>query len=215
MKNVAGYDVSRLVAGSLGTLGLIAEASLKVLPSPATEMTLRLEVPQVRALEMMNRWAGQPLPISATAWCDGLLSVRLSGAPVAVKAAAGLVGGEVIADTPALWKAIREHAHPFFKRATTLWRVAVPSVTPPVELPGDPFIEWGGALRWLAVGARPSEVREAARRAGGHATLFRAADKSAGAFAPLDPIVLKLHRALKAAFDPAGIFNPGRFYPEF
>jgi glycolate oxidase FAD binding subunit len=215
MKNVAGYDVSRLVAGSLGTLGLIAEASLKVLPGPATEMTRRLEVPQVRALEMMNRWAGQPLPISATAWCDGLLSVRLSGAPVAVKAAAGLVGGEEIADTPALWRAIREQAHPFFKSATTLWRVAVPSVTPPVELPGDPFIEWGGALRWLAAAARPSEVREAARRAGGHATLFRAADKSASAFAPLDPIVLKLHRALKAAFDPAGIFNPGRFYPEF
>jgi glycolate oxidase FAD binding subunit len=212
MKNVAGYDVSRLVAGSLGTLGLIAEASLKVLPRPVVETTRQLEMPEARALELMNRLAGQPLPVSATAWFDGQLAVRLSGAPVAVQSAAATIGGSEVADTPGLWRSIREQAHPFFSSAT-LWRVAVPSVTAPLGLPGAQFIEWGGALRWFSSG-KAAEVREAARRAGGHATLFRSADKSAGAFAPLDPLLLKLHRALKAAFDPAGVFNPGRLYPE-
>jgi len=208
MKNVAGYDVSRLVAGSLGTLGLIAEASLKVLPRPAMEMTRQLEMPQERALETMNRWGGQPLPISATAWHDGLLSVRLSGASVAVQSAAATIGGSELADGAAYWKSIREQTHPFFS-APTLWRIAVPSVTPRL---GEHFIEWGGALRWATSGAA-DEVRELARRSGGHATLFRGNDKSAGAFAPLDPVLLKLHRALKSAFDPAGILNPGRLYP--
>ena len=212
MKNVAGYDVSRLVAGSLGTLGLIAEASLKVLPRPGREATLQLEMPQERALETMNRWAGQPLPVSATAWFDGLLSVRLSGAPVAVESAAATIGGAELSDAAPFWNAIREHAHPFFS-SSTLWRVAVPSGSAPLALPGAQLIEWGGGLRWLSAGTA-GEVRDAARRAGGHATLFRGADKSAGAFTPLDPSLLKLHRALKQAFDPAGIFNPGRLYPE-
>jgi len=212
MKNVAGYDVSRLVAGSLGTLGLIAEASLKVLPRPASETTLQLEMPQERALEALNRWAGQPLAISATAWFDGLLSVRLSGAAVAVKSAAATIGGAELADAGAFWAAIREHTHPFFS-CSTLWRLAVPSVTPALALPGAQLVEWAGGLRWLAAGAA-TEVREAARRAGGHATLFRAPAKPAGAFAPLSPVLARLHRALKSTFDPAGILNPGRLYPE-
>jgi len=212
MKNVAGYDVSRLLAGSLGTLGLIAEASLKVLPRPLMETTRQLEMPEARALELMNRLAGQPLPVSATAWFDGQLSVRLSGAPVAVQSAAAAIGGAELADTPGFWRSIREQTHPFFA-AATLWRLALPSVAAPLGLAGAQLIEWGGALRWLSSG-QAAEVREAARRAGGHATLFRAADKSPGAFAPLDPLLLKLHRALKTAFDPAGVFNPGRLYPE-
>ena len=213
MKNVAGYDVSRLVAGSLGTLGLIAEASLKVLPRPATEMTLQLEMPQPRALDAMNRWAGQPLAVSATAWYDGLCSVRLSGAAVAVKSAAAAIGGGELEQADAFWSTIREQTHPFFS-CSTLWRIAVPSVTPALDLPGTQLIEWGGGLRWLSSGAPATAVREAARRAGGHATLFRAADKSAGAFQPLEPVPARLHRALKHTFDPAGIFNPGRLYPE-
>jgi glycolate oxidase FAD binding subunit len=211
MKNVAGYDVSRLLAGSLGTLGLITEASLKVLPRPAAELTLRLEMPQERALEAMQRWAGQPLPLSATAWRDGELLVRLSGAEPAVRAAAARVGGEPLEETP--WLAIREHTHPFFA-ASLLWRVAVPPVAPPFALPGEQLLEWGGALRWLA-GAGPADaVREAARRVGGHATLFRARDKGGGAFAPLGAAAMRLHRGLKAAFDPSGILNPGRMYAE-
>ena len=213
MKNVAGYDLSRLAAGSLGTLGLIAEASLKVLPRPASEMTLQLGMPQAEALQAMNRWAGQPLAISAMAWFDGALSVRLSGAEVAVQSACRAIGGQEVAEGTNFWHAIREQTHPFFS-ASTLWRIAVPSITPPLELAGTHFVEWGGGLRWLSSSAPATDVRAAARRAGGHATLFRAADKSAGAFAPLDPVVMRLHRALKRAFDPAGILNPGRQYPE-
>jgi glycolate oxidase FAD binding subunit len=208
MKNVAGYDVSRLVAGSLGTLGLIAEASLKVLPRPAVELTLRLEMDEAAALDTMNRWAGEPLPISATAWHAGVLAVRLSGSDAAVGGAARRIGG---AEVDYAWHAIREQTHPFFAGDAPLWRLAVPSVTPPL---GDAqLIEWGGGLRW-AHGESAAQMRDIAKRAGGHATLFRAADKSAGAFAPLEPVVMRLHRALKSAFDPAGILNPGRLYPE-
>jgi glycolate oxidase FAD binding subunit len=213
MKNVAGYDVSRLLAGSLGTLGLIAEASLKVLPRAESERTVQLEMPEARAVEAMNRWAGQPLAISATAWFDGVLSVRLSGAAIAVRSAANAIGGVELADAPAFWTSIREHTHAFFSGGT-LWRIALPSVSAPLALPGAQLIEWGGGLRWLSSGAPATQVREAARRAGGHATLFRAADKSVGAFAPLEPLLARLHRALKQTFDPAGIFNPGRLYPE-
>jgi len=213
MKNVAGYDLSRLVAGSLGTLGLIVEASLKVLPRPAAEATLRLQRAEARALEAMTGWAGQPLPVSATAWCDGVLSVRLSGAEPAVRAAAGHIGGEPADGS--FWAALREQADPFFAGAEPLWRIALPPAAPPLTLEGRQLIEWGGGLRWLKSMAGADRVRDAATRAGGHATLFRAADKSPGAFAPLDAAKLRLHRELKQAFDPAGILNPGRLYREF
>ena len=212
MKNVAGYDVSRLLAGSLGTLGLIAEASLKVLPRPAAEATLRLALPEARALEAMSGWAGRPLPVSATAWCDGVLCVRLSGAEAAVRAAAVQLGGEP-ADA-SLWADLREQSAPFFTGPEPLWRLALAPTAAPLALPGRQLIEWGGALRWLKSAAGADSVRDAALRAGGHATLFRATDKSPGAFAPLDAAKLRLHRSLKQAFDPAGILNPGRLYPE-
>jgi len=212
MKNVAGYDVSRLVAGSLGTLGLIAEVSLKLAPMPQSETTLRLEAREPRALELMNRWAGQPLPVSASAWHDGALTVRLSGSEAGVRSAAAKIGGETIGAD--YWKAIREHEDPFFAGEEPLWRLSVPSTAPPFELPGRSLIEWGGALRWLRSSASPQAIREAARHAGGHATLFRAADKGAGCFSPLDPVLERLHRELKAAFDPASVLNAGRMYPE-
>ena len=216
MKNVAGYDVSRLIAGSLGTLGLIAEISLKVLPRAPSEVSLRLEYPQDRAIDMLNRWAGQPLPISATAWHDGELHVRMSGAPTALRAAAEKIGGETVeaSEADTFWMAVREHAHAFFAGTQPLWRIAVPPTTAPIELPGAQMVEWGGGLRWLRSEGEPRTVREAATRAGGHATRFRAADRSTGAFAVLAPAILRLHRELKAAFDPAGILNPGRLYPE-
>ena len=212
MKNVAGYDVSRLIAGSLGTLGLIAEVSLKLAPRPAAQTTLRLEMPHDRALEAMNRWAGQPLPISATAWCDDELTVRLSGSAAGVRAAAAKIGGEGLEEE--FWLALREQSAPFFAGDEPLWRMAIPSTSPPLGLGGRQLIEWSGALRWLKSAENPKTIREAARRLGGHATLFRAADKAAGCFSPLDPVLLRVHRKLKAAFDPAGIFNPGRMYPE-
>jgi glycolate oxidase FAD binding subunit len=214
MKNVAGYDLTRLVAGSLGTLALIAEASIKVLPVSASELTLKLETSQDGALDAMNRCAGQPLPISATAWHAGELRVRLSGAAAAVRAAAQKIGGVALDGAQGFWAGIREHSDPFFSGDEPLWRLAVPSTCPALDLPGRLLIEWGGGLRWLKSDAEPRKLREAAQRAGGHATLFRAADKACGVFTALDPALARLHRELKAAFDPASVLNPGRLYAE-
>jgi glycolate oxidase FAD binding subunit len=216
MKNVAGYDVSRLLAGSLGTLGLIAEVSIKVLPRPQAEATLRLRMTEEKAIEALNQWAGQPLPVSATAWHDGDLGVRLSGAEAAVRAAAQKLGGESVpaAQATAFWQGVREQSDPFFAGAEPLWRIAVPPATPPLRLPGRQMIEWGGGLRWLKSGEEPRAMREAASRARGHATLFRVERRSGEAFSPLEPVAMRLHRGLKAAFDPAGILNPGRLYGE-
>jgi glycolate oxidase FAD binding subunit len=216
MKNVAGYDVSRLMAGSLGTLGIILEVSLKALPLPVAEVTLRLELPEDRAIEQLNRWAGRPLPISASAWNDGALTLRLSGAAAAVREAARKIGGAHVEDDEAsrFWTGIREHTDRFFRDAAPLWRISVPPATAPLRLHGEQLIEWGGAQRWLASLADARTVREAAGRAGGHATLFRGGDKSAGVFHPLAPGLMKIHRHLKREFDPQGIFNRGRMYPD-
>jgi len=216
MKNVAGYDVSRLLAGSLGTLAIILEASLKALPLPAAEATLRLELPEDKAIEMLNKWGGKPVPISASAWTGGELGVRLSGAAAAVAAAREKIGGELVepAQGERFWTGIREQTDPFFRNGAPLWRISVPSATPPLKLPGEPLIEWGGALRWLCSRADVRTVRDAAKRAGGHATLFRGGDKSVGVFQPLAPALMKIHKELKREFDPQGIFNRGRMYPE-
>ena len=216
MKNVAGYDVSRLVAGSLGTLGMILEASIKVLPRPASEVTLKLEMPEERAIDTLNRWSGQPLSISASAWSDGELRVRVSGAASAVRAAQEKLGGERVEEAQAagLWRGIREQTGAFFAGEAPLWRLSLPSHATRIDLPGAQLIEWGGALRWFRTQAAASTVRGAALHAGGHATLFRGGEKSGGVFAPLSPELMRLHRELKAVFDPDGIFNPGRLYPD-
>jgi glycolate oxidase FAD binding subunit len=215
MKNVAGYDVSRLLAGSLGTLGFISEVSIKVLPRAAAEQTLRFEMPQAAAIEALNRWAGRPLPISASAWLAGALWLRIEGRAAALAPAAAAIGGERVEATRAatFWKSVREHSHDFFADRAPLWRLAVPSTTAPLELPGEQLVEWTGGLRWLKSECEPAIAREAARSVGGHATLFRAARKPADAFTPLAPILLRVHRELKATFDPAGILNPGRLVP--
>ncbi|KAB8060644.1 glycolate oxidase subunit GlcE [Janthinobacterium sp. FT14W] len=219
MKNVAGYDVSRLLAGSLGTLGLILEVSLKVLPLPLREATLRLACAEIAALRMLNEWAGKPLPISASCWHDGVLSVRLSGAEAAVSAALHTLGGEVLApqDAAAFWLSVREQTHAFFAGAGSLWRLSLPPHASAVILKGRQLIEWGGAQRWLkldgdADAAGSQRIRQAVAAAGGHATLFRGGDKAVGVFHPLAPAVEKIHQRLRQAFDPAGIFNPHRMY---
>jgi glycolate oxidase FAD binding subunit len=216
MKNVAGYDVSRLMAGSLGTLGVLLEVSLKVLPLPAFETTLLLKRGEAEAISLMNEWAARPLPIAATVYRDGDLGVRLSGARVAVEAAAKRIGGAPVAPVQAerFWTAIREQTDPFFSGEGPLWRLSIKSTTLPLALPGQQLIEWGGALRWLRSTADAKTIREAAARAGGHATLFRGGDRSAGVFQPLPPVLMKLHRNLKQAFDPSGILNPGRLYAD-
>jgi glycolate oxidase FAD binding subunit len=219
MKNVAGYDVSRLLTGSLGTLGLILEVSLKVLPKPFAETTLRFALSEADALRRLNEWGGQPLPLSASAWQDGQLTVRLSGAAAAIKAARQKLGGDEVADAAAFWADLREQTHAFFADAAadgaSLWRLSVPSVVPPLVVQGTQLIEWGGAQRWLRTGQDASVIRAVAAAAGGHATLFRGGDKSAGVFHPLAPAVARIHRNLKAEFDPSGVFNPGRMYKEF
>ncbi len=215
MKNVAGYDVSRLMTGAMGTLGLLLEVSLKVLPKPHAEATLRLELPQDKAIEAINRWGGQPLPLSATCWNDGLLSVRLSGARAAVAAARERIGGEAVAGAEGFWHALREQQDGFFSGEAALWRLSLPSKAAPLNLPGSPLIEWGGAQRWLKSDAPATTLREAAARAGGHATLFRGGDKSMGVFQPLPEPLLQIHSKLKRTFDPQGLFNPGRLYSGF
>ncbi len=222
MKNVAGYDISRLMAGSMGTLGLLLEVSLKVLPLPAMETTLRLTMDEAEAIEKMNFWAGKPLPISATCFFDGQLFVRLSGAASAVRAARVTLGGEEIADGKPFWESAREQVHPFFQSKKQLWRLSIKSTTPPLSLPFQvkQLIEWGGALRWLSIepnektAATQAAIRNAAEAAGGHATLFRGEEPRAAVFHPLSPAMMTIHQRLKEKFDPSRIFNPGRMYPE-
>jgi glycolate oxidase FAD binding subunit len=210
MKNVAGFDVSRLLCGSLGILGMITEVSLKVLPVPRAEATLQLELPAAAALAAFNRWAGSPLPLSGAAWWRGCAWVRLSGAPAAVRAARERLGGEVIEDAsaPAFWNALRDCRLPLFGR-DVVWRLSVPSTTPSLELPGEPLIDWGGALRWYADPPAQLDLRALAVAADGTAQCWRGPAPT-GRFHPLPSAVATLHARLKQRFDPHGIFNPGR-----
>ncbi|NMF96835.1 glycolate oxidase subunit GlcE [Aromatoleum toluolicum] len=217
MKNVAGYDVSRAIAGSLGTLGVILDVSLKVLPRPLAETTLRFAIGEKDAIDRLNDWGGQPLPVSASTWADGALHLRLSGAEAAVRAAERKLGGDVLADdaAAALWQDIREQTDAFFADAApgeVLWRLSLPSSAAPVKLPGKQLFEWGGALRWLCSDAPAATIRERVAALGGHATAFRSFDRPGDVFQPLPTPVMAIQRRLKQAFDPAGIFNPGRLY---
>jgi glycolate oxidase FAD binding subunit len=213
MKNVAGFDVSRLLCGSLGILGIITEVSVKVLPRPRTEQTLRLGMTAAEAVESFNRWAAQPLPLSATAWCAGAAWVRLSGAAPAVEAACRHIGGERIEPGPAdaWWVSLRDCQLPPFTRET-VWRLSLPATASLPALPVPYLIDAGGAVRWYAAAPAETDFRSAATAAGGTAQCWRGAAPS-GRFHPLPEVTLLLHRRLKAHFDPRGIFNPGRLVP--
>jgi glycolate oxidase FAD binding subunit len=219
MKNVAGYDVSRLLAGSLGTLGIMLQHSVKVLPRAFSQRTLRLALDQTTALRRLNEWGGQPLPISANCWHDGQLTLRLAGARAAVDAAAATLGGAAVTDCPSFWAGLRDQRHAFFAGGDSLWRLSVPSTAGAIALQGEQLIEWGGAQRWLKVGAdagdaatMANDIRRAVAAVGGHATLFRGGDKRVGVFHPLAPAIARIHDRLKAEFDPSHVFNPGRMY---
>lgn len=211
MKNVAGYDVSRLMAGSLGTLGVLLEISLKVLPRPAQETTIVREATAEEAIRLCNELAKRPLPITGAYWESGRLQLRLSGAADAVASASQSIGGEVL-DDPDFWHRAREQQTPLFTGAQRLWRLSVPPTTPPMDLPGERAIDWGGAQRWLASDADAETIRATAAEAGGHATLFRGDD--APRFHPLSESLLAVHERVKLTLDPQGILNPGRLYPE-
>jgi glycolate oxidase FAD binding subunit len=212
MKNVAGYDVSRLMAGSLGTLGVLLEISLKVLPLPHGETTLQFEMNEDAALRTLNAWATLPLPVSATCFSGKTLSVRLSGSMRAVHAAMEKLGGSLLAVDEPFWRGIREHSMDFFQSTLPLWRLSIPCSVPPLNLPGEQLIEWGGALRWLKTDASGDTVRRLVTQVGGQAVLFRGAEQTQNRFHPLAAPLLALHRRLKKSFDPHGILNPGRMY---
>lgn len=223
MKNVAGYDISRLLAGSLGILGALVEVSIKVVPKPQYEATQVLEASEQQALDFCQQWRGQPLPLSATAWLAGAgdsvghLHVRLSGNQSAVMQGMRTIGGESVGEEAgaAFWGALRDQTHAFFQ-SRPLWRVVVPPGTPPLEA-GPTLVEWHGGLRWVAATISGEDLRRQAQAAGGSASLYRYADRFPGerVFHPLDPALMQIHRRLKEQFDPVGLFNPNRYYPEF
>ena len=239
MKNVAGYDISRLLAGSLGILGAIVDVSLKVIPRPFEECTLRFEATQQEALNHFAQWRGEPLAISATSWSPlddagtsmedtarassletaGYVTVRVSGAPPAIRAAKARIGGQVLdAELATLWwTSLREQVHAFFRPDQPLWRLALPPTTPAQDFGVPTLIEWGGGQRWLRGKLDAGIIRAQAEKLGGHATLFRPAGGPVpedGVFHPLSSGVDAITRRLKQELDPAGLFNPGRLVLE-
>lgn len=224
MKNVAGYDVARLLAGSMGVLGVILEVSLKVLPRPKAMRSLALEVDEAAALVLIDSWRSQPLPINAMAWHAGELLVRLAGARAAVDAAAKLLGGRQLeqeADQDR-WAQLRDHQHGFFEPesahptdAGALWRLSLPAGVAPLDIEGDTLIEWGGSQRWLRTRLDAATVHAVARKAGGHAIRWSGSGPASDRVASMNTTTLRIHRQLKHAFDPQGIFNTGRLHPDF
>ena len=216
IKNVAGFDVSRLMTGALGTLGVLTEISLKILPRPRAETTRVLACSGPEALQRVNEWGGKPLPVSATCHVDGRLFVRLSGAPAAIGSAIRDIGGDEM-DGAAFWRSVRDQTHERLVAATrdgaALWRLSVRSTAPWLDVAGDQVVEWGGALRWIVVDGRTaasSTLRSWAAEHGGQATLYRGTDKSAGVFQSLPAPMVALHQRLKQVFDPQHVLNRGR-----
>ena len=219
MKNVAGYDVSRLLCGAMGTLGLITQVSLKVLPVPLAETTVAIAMDQAAALLQMNQWAGQPLPISASTWCDGCLYIRLSGSQVALDSARKTICGDLLDNAAVFWMSVREQSHAFFAPVPALWRLSLPSVSPVFESANSAnhqtLIEWNGAQRWIHGDGSEQEaqqIRAVAKKLGGHAVLFRSANSAVPRFDRPADGVMQLNRAMKIQFDAKGIFNPGRMF---
>lgn len=239
MKNVAGYDVSRLMVGAWGSLGVITEVSIKVLPQAPAQATLSFPLDQAQALALLHRWGGQPLPLNASVWgpvgptteAPPRLLVRLRGAVAAVEAAClkmlGDAAGQRLVDGPLAfdWDTCRDQRLPFFTQPPSedmgLWRLSVAQTAPVLDLPWPQLVEWHGGQRWLwAPCSARAALHAAAQQAGGHATLFvppRLVPQPSGPIsrtAPLSGPLERIHRQLKAEFDPANIFNRGRLWPD-
>ena len=218
MKNVAGYDLSRLMAGAMGTLGVLLEVSLKVLPRPEREITLVQEGVEVgQALGQLSDLGRRPLPISGAVFHQGRLSIRLGGTEAGLTAATELIPGDELQPQQAseYWLAIKDQTHGFFKSDKPLWRLSVPANSPALPIEGDCLYDWGGAQRWVLTDEPVEKLFRLAGETGGHASAFRHPGNRQTVFQPLPQGLLTLHRRLKQAFDPEGIFNPGRLYPEF
>ncbi|GMQ88889.1 MAG: glycolate oxidase subunit GlcE [Gammaproteobacteria bacterium] len=212
MKNVAGYDLSRLMTGASGTLGLLTDISLKVLPRPEAEYTLKQVCTQQEALLRFSEWMAKPMPLSAACWYEDHLYLRLSGTEAGIRHAQHQLGDTMLEQAASWWTELRDHGHAFFQRDESLWRLSVPPATPPMAIEGDWLIDWAGGQRWLYSNASAETIRQLTTAVGGHATLFRTTIRSENIFQPLSPPLLKLQQRLKQAFDPEGILNPGRLY---
>ncbi|MBV7556355.1 glycolate oxidase subunit GlcE [Pseudomonas sp. PDM28] len=211
MKNVAGYDLSRLMTGSYGCLGLITEVSLKVLPKPRKALSISLEMDPERALLRLAEWGQQPLPISAACHDGTRLHLRLEGGEGSVAAAHERLGGERL--DASYWEDLNEQRLSFFDEDQPLWRLSLPHNTPRLSLPGRQLIDWGGAQRWLKSDAEAAFIRQVVDEVGGHVTCFSHVLTDTP-FQPLPPALMRYHRNLKQQLDPRGIFNPGRLYAE-
>ncbi|MBT8048224.1 MAG: glycolate oxidase subunit GlcE [Xanthomonadales bacterium] len=214
MKNVAGYDMSRLMAGSLGTLGVLLETSFKVLPVPARERTLQFDCSQAEAIRRVNEWSAQPLPLSGAFWWQEKLRVRLSGTESETERAARRLGADRDLEADGSWQELREHQTAFFTGSETLWRLSLPPATAPLDLAGECLVDWGGAQRWYRNSMAEDEIRERAALAGGHATLFRGSGE-VRRFHPLPDALNNMQKKIKQALDPNAIFNPHRMSPDW
>lgn len=212
IKNVAGYDVSRLMVGAYGTLGVLLEISLKVLPRPAASYTLVQECTQAVAIGKMSRLLSQPVPVDAACYHMGHCYLRVSGSEQAVEYAHKHLGGEVIEKSEPFWYALREHHLPFLSSANLLYRVVVKPAMPPLEIAGEWLLDWGGAQRWLVSDEPIALIRERVATVGGHVTQFRGGEHNGEIFQPLAAPLLVIHQRLKSSFDPNEIFNRGRMY---
>lgn len=211
MKNVAGYDLSRLMAGAMGTLGVLLEASFKVIPVAEKDLTLYRNCSIDTAISTMNEWASRPYPISAGVFDGENLYIRFSGSENAVEAARKKFGGDELNDANNFWLRIKEQQHAFFDGDSPLWRLSVAPASNHIELPGKTLVDWAGAQRWYKGEASADSIRQATMKSGGHAVMFRDGDRNL-AFQHLDTVIKRLHKNLKQAMDPNSIFNPGRMY---
>ena len=211
MKNVAGYDLSRLMTASYGALGVITEVSLKVLPKPRQALSISLEIDPDRALQRLAQWGQEPLPISAACHDGQRLHLRLEGGEGSVAAAHDRLGGELL--DAAHWADLNEQRLDYFAQGQPLWRLSLPNNTAPLALPGQQLIDWGGAQRWLKSDADAAFIRRVVEEVGGHATCYTPG-KTDSPFQPLPAALMRYHRTLKQQLDPKGIFNPGRLYAE-
>ncbi|CAD6531951.1 glycolate oxidase subunit GlcE [Paraburkholderia sabiae] len=211
MKNVAGYDMSRLLAGSFGSLGVLTEVSLKVLPKPRERRSFALTLSADDAMRELSVWRKTALPLSGACYIGGKLHVRLEGGSGSVKSAVDRIGGDEI--DCAFWDALRDHRLPFFADTRPLWRLSLPNATPLTPLPGDVLIDWAGAQRWLKSDASATDIRQLAHAAGGHATCFTPS-REREPFQPLAAPLLRYQRQLKRRLDPNGVLNPGRLYAD-